>query len=249
MIHQPTTIDINCDVGEGVGNEAALFPHISSCNIACGGHAGDTQSMRKIAILAHENNVKIGAHPSYPDKENFGRKVMQLSDQELQQSIRNQIDDFVKILINENLTLNHIKPHGALYNQIAKNKKLATVFLESIEDFRAHTTLYVPYASQVSEIADQRGFRIKYEAFGDRNYNDDLSLVSRRLPNAMLENPKDVFEHLFNIIEVGSVKSVTGEQIPIKADTFCIHGDTPSALEILMYLSNEFQKKGIHLNK
>ena len=249
MIHQPTTIDINCDVGEGVGNEAALFPHISSCNIACGGHAGDTQSMRKIAILAHENNVKIGAHPSYPDKENFGRKVMQLSDQELQQSIRNQIDDFVKILINENLTLNHIKPHGALYNQIAKNKKLATVFLESIEDFRAHTTLYVPYASQVSEIADQRGFRIKYEAFGDRNYNDDLSLVSRSLSNALLEKPKDVFEHLQIMVTQGQVRTFSGNQIPIKADTFCIHGDTPSALEILTYLSNKFPQKGIYLNK
>ena len=243
------TIDINCDVGEGVAHEHLLYPHISSCSIACGGHTGTIDTMRTAATLAKEHTVKIGAHPSYPDTENFGRKVIDLPDHELQASISRQLDDFVRVLIEEGLMMNHIKPHGALYNQIAKNKRLASVFLEAIEDYRAEAILYVPYASQVAEVANRRGFRVKYEAFGDRNYNDDLSLVSRTQPNALLEAPEAVAEHLYHIIDEKQVKTISGKKVPIRATTFCIHGDTPSALEILTYLTHEFPQKGIYLDR
>ena len=172
---QQRTIDINCDVGEGVTHEHLLYPFISSCSIACGGHTGVTDSMRKAVLLAKAEDVKVGAHPSYPDRENFGRKVIDMADDDLQASIAAQMQNFVSVLHQENVMMHHIKPHGALYNQIAKNKRLATIFLEAVEDYRAEAILYVPYASQIAEVADRRGFRIKFEAFGDRNYNDDLS--------------------------------------------------------------------------
>lgn len=246
---EKTLIDINCDVGEGVKNEHLLYPFISSCSIACGGHAGNRDSIRKAALLAKKHNVKLGAHPSYPDRENFGRKVMAMPDDELQESIASQLHDFVSVLKEENLRMAHIKPHGALYNQITKNKKLATIFLEAIEDHRAEAIIYVPYGSQVAEVADRRGFRIQYEAFGDRNYNDDLSLVSRSRSNALLKTPEDVVKHLYNMVVENVVKTASGQKIPIRANTFCIHGDTPSALEILTYLSHELPQKGIFLDK
>jgi len=127
-------IDINCDVGEGVGNEADIFPFISSCNIACGGHAGDQETMLKVAYLAKKHNLKVGSHPSYPDKANFGREVMDISDQNLIQSIRKQLADFDEVLKQEQISLHHIKAHGALYNQTAKDEELAKAYLDAIDD-------------------------------------------------------------------------------------------------------------------
>mgnify|MGYP001628281198 CR=1 FL=1 len=118
-------VDINCDVGEGVGNEADIFPYISSCNIACGGHAGDTETMYRVVSLAKQHRLKVGAHPSYPDKTNFGREVMDISNKDLVQSIQKQLSDFDAVLQQEEVTLHHIKAHGALYNQTAKDKELA----------------------------------------------------------------------------------------------------------------------------
>ena len=242
-------IDINCDVGEGVAHEDLLFPHISSCSIACGGHTGNTDSIKAAALLAKKHMVKIGAHPSYPDTINFGRKVIDITDQELQDSVSAQLDEFTRVIVEEGLLMNHIKPHGALYNQIAKNKRLAVVFLEAIEAYRAEAMLYAPFGSQVAEEANRRGFRIKYEAFGDRNYNDDLSLVSRTQSNALIESPEVVAEHLYRMIAEKHVKTISGKKVALRANTFCIHGDTSSALEILTYLTHEFPQRGIYLDK
>lgn len=242
-------IDINCDMGEGIYNEAELLPHISSCSIACGGHAGDAQTIRRVAILANQNRVKVGAHPSYPDKKNFGRKEMDLSNAGLKKSIAGQLELFLRILLEEKIRMHHIKPHGALYNVIAKNRALAITFLEAIEVYRAEAILFVPPNSQIAREADRRGFRLKYEAFADRNYNDDLSLVSRESPNAVLTDPNSVFEHLLAIVKNASVKTVSGNWKTLKADTFCIHGDTPNALQILTYLSKKLPKSDIQLRK
>lgn len=246
---QSIYIDINCDVGEGVGNEAALFPFVSSCNIACGGHAGDASSMRAISKLAQSFKVKVGAHPSYPDKENFGRTVLKISDQQLAQSIGQQMEVFTQILTEEKIRLHHIKPHGALYNVIARSRHLAVVFLKAIETYRSEAILYAPYDSQVADEADRRGFRIKYEAFADRNYNDDLTLVSRKNEDAVIKSPKQVVAHLLRMIEQGEVLTQSGKKVKIKADTFCVHGDTPNALEILTYINHEIPNKGIKLSK
>nr|WP_298925970.1 5-oxoprolinase subunit PxpA [uncultured Allomuricauda sp.] len=233
------TININCDIGEGVGNEAELLPLINSCNIACGGHAGDLGSMTEVVKLAKAHNVEVGAHPSYPDKANFGREVMTIPESELRQSILSQLRIFNEVLKKEKIQLHHIKAHGALYNETARNAKLAEFYLDTIKEYRSKAYLYVPYGSVIASIAAEKGFKLLYEAFGDRNYNKDLSLVSRKLDNALIQEPEKVLQHILPIIKEGKVKVVTGEKIKIKAETICIHGDTSSALEILMYLSQE----------
>lgn len=242
-------IDINCDVGEGIGNEKSLMPLISSCNIACGGHAGDLETISEVAKLAKKHGVKVGAHPSYPDRDNFGRVTMDISREELITSIRWQMNDFMTVLKRENITLHHIKPHGALYNDIAKNPNLAETFLKAIEDFKSTCLIYVPYKSAIEAIALKNGFQIRREAFADRNYNSDLSLVSRKLPGAVLEAPEEVLQHLVNMVTTQNVTTSEGEKVKLVADTFCVHGDTPSALEILNYLSQELPKENIRIKK
>ena len=242
-------IDINCDVGEGVGNEAELFPHISSCNIACGGHAGDMDSMANVIRLAKHNHVKIGAHPSYPDRPNFGREVMDIPASKLMQSIKAQLNNFCGILERENGQLHHIKAHGALYNQTAKDLGLANMYLEAVEDYKSVAPLYVPFGSVIAKVALNKGFQLWYEAFADRNYNDDLSLVSRKQGNALIQEPKKVLEHILPIIKEEQVVGIMGNKIRIKAKTFCVHGDTASALEILVYLTQELPKHRVRLLK
>ena len=163
------TIDINCDVGEGIENEHLLMPHISSCNIACGGHFGDEISIDKTIQLAIKNNVLIGAHPSFPDKENFGRKVMNLSKEQLQKSIENQLELFQNRLNFVGQKLHHIKPHGALYNLIAVDKNVAKTFLKAIEKYRKEAFLYVPYNSIIEKLA------IEKEAAGQEDNNRFIS--------------------------------------------------------------------------
>ncbi|WP_299325533.1 5-oxoprolinase subunit PxpA [uncultured Maribacter sp.] len=232
-------IDINCDVGEGVGNEEKLFPLISSCNIACGGHAGSKESILFCLELAKKFNVKVGAHPSYPDRENFGRFSMNLSEDELILSIKQQMHLFVSLCSQIDIELHHIKPHGALYNDIAKDERLATTFLTALNEYKKSVMLYVPFGSIIQRLALENGFKILVEAFADRNYNTDLSLVSRKESNALITDGKEVLIHLLRMYKENEVKTVKGENIPIIANTYCIHGDTITALQILVYLSNE----------
>lgn len=246
---KPITIDINCDVGEGVGNEAFIFPYISSCNIACGGHAGDQNSMLQIVKLAKIHKLRIGAHPSYPDKLNFGRESMKLDAGDLIKSIQAQIASLVSVLKEQQVSMHHIKPHGALYNDIAVNKERARLFLLSVETYKKEVVLYVPNKTIIAEEAIKQGFRICYEAFGDRNYTEKLKLVSRNLPNALITDPKLVLNHMLEMIEHQRVTTIAGSKIPILADTYCIHGDTPTAYQILMYLSVELPKRHIQLKK
>ena len=241
-------IDINCDVGEGIGNEAQLFPFISSCNIACGGHAGDETSMASIIKLAQQHQVKIGAHPSYPDRENFGRKSIEMPAAALIGSIREQLDTFLDQLNIAGAELHHIKAHGALYNDLSRNEVLAHDFLEAISPYSRNVRLYVPYGSIISELAAENDIALVFEAFADRNYNTDLSLVSRSDTNALITDPEKVLDHVLHMALKGSVMTLNGETVPIKADTFCLHGDTPAALEILMYLVRELPRHNVSIN-
>lgn len=233
------TIDINCDVGEGIGNEQELFPMISSCNIACGGHAGTVETIRLCLKLAQQHNVHIGAHPSYPDKENFGRVSVVISDEDLISSIQSQMQRFSAACNQLGVALHHIKPHGALYNDIAKNEKKAHAFLKAIAPYKEQVFLYVPYGSVIQELAIADDFKIKREAFADRNYNTDLSLVSRIHENALISNGKDVVKHLMLMFNENVVNTISGDLIPIQADTYCIHGDTPAASQILAYITKQ----------
>lgn len=242
-------IDINCDVGEGLDNENELFQYISSCSIACGGHAGNRVSMEKVVRLAKENRIKIGAHPSYPDKTNFGRRTMEISSETLTNSIQGQIHDLEDILDSQRVSLHHIKAHGALYNDTVKNTALASTFLSAIEKYRESAFLYVPYGSTVAVQALKRGFQIKYEAFADRSYNADLGLVSRSRPKALIQDCQKVLEHLLLMVKHAKVSTVDAVEIKMRADTFCIHGDSPSALRILMYLDQELPKHNIKIKR
>ncbi|WP_317167442.1 5-oxoprolinase subunit PxpA [Arenibacter sp. 6A1] len=241
------SIDINCDIGEGMENEEILLPLISSCNIACGGHAGDLKTMRRVALLAKQHRVLVGAHPSYPDKERFGRVSMTMGTAELKQSIGTQLEDFCHILKEEGIPLNHIKPHGALYNDLVKDLALVKVFLEILAPYKKGIYLYVPYNSVIAKEALEKGFKIKYEAFADRNYNSDLTLVPRKDPQAVINDPKAVLRHLMAMVKDQAVTTLSGEERTIIAETFCIHGDSERVSEILTYLSVELPKNLIYI--
>lgn len=239
------SVDINCDVGEGVAHERHLFPYLNSCNIACGGHTGDIESITRTIQFAKQHQVKIGAHPSYPDSVNFGRKSITISKTDLTKSIKQQIHTFLGVLKEQEAQLHHIKPHGALYNDVAANADLAQVFLESIASLKESAYLYSPYESKIAVLAKAQGFKLKYEAFADRNYENDRRLVARSLPNALLHEPEQILQHILPMVTQQRVKTIHGDAIAIKADTICIHGDNPAALQILAYLSEHLPKKGI----
>lgn len=239
-------IDINCDVGEGVGNEASILPLVSSCNIACGGHAGDANTMSATIRLALKNNVKIGAHPSYPDTVNFGRIKMDISSEELTKSLQEQLTSFNRIVEREGALLHHLKPHGALYNAVAKEVVLAHLLLDVLEDYK-EVPIYVPYQSVIHKIAIERGFKFYLEAFADRNYNADLQLVSRSSEKALIQQPVRVLEHLKRMVQNNAILTVEGHSVEIRAQTYCIHGDTPSALEILTYLHQNLPNQNIQI--
>lgn len=230
-------IDFNCDLGEGLHNEHLLMPLISSCNIACGGHAGSVEIMDHVIALAIQHNVKIGAHPSFEDRENFGRVVLDISDDTLQQSLVSQLGLFKQRVDLQHGTMHHVKPHGALYNLIAVNEEKAEVVVKAIQEVFDDVKLYVPFDSVIAEIAQQAGIEIIYEAFADRNYYDDLTLVSRKETNALLTDPTEIVEHVSRMASQSKVKTISGKEQSIKAETFCIHGDNENVLEILKALN------------
>lgn len=247
MALEAVYIDINCDVGEGLDNEAAIFPHISSCSIACGGHAGDADTIRRILRLASQHGVKTGAHPSYPDRESFGRVSMDIPAAELIKSIRKQLALYERISLEELVPIHHIKAHGALYNDLVKDPRLVQTYLKAIAGIQPEIRIYAPYGSSLAFEVTKRRLRCRYEAFGDRAYADDLQLAPRTEAGAVLTDPEQVLAQILSIVQKGQVTTLSGQLLPMKASTYCIHSDTPSALEILMYLSVELPKHGIYL--
>ena len=239
------TIDINADLGEGVGNEAQLMPYLSSCNIACGLHAGDEATMKEVIGLAMAHGVKIGAHPSFPDRANFGRTEMYLPANELTTLIIGQIATLKYLVDNAGGRLNHVKPHGALYNMAATDSATADAVLDAMTPFDKSLIVYVPYGSVIAHLALERNIPIRYEAFADRNYNDDLTLVSRKMDNAVLSDPKEISDHVIRMVKDKKVKGTSGRLIPIEAETLCVHGDNPHALQILSQLHQKLKDSDI----
>lgn len=235
-------IDLNCDLGEGLDNEHLLMPYLSSCNISCGAHAGSIEIMDKVISLALEHGVKIGAHPSFPDQKHFGRRVMDISDYQLHENISEQLQLFKERADKQDAPVNHVKPHGALYNLVAVNKEKADILVNAVERVFDKVKIYLPYKSDIEKVALKRGIDVVYEAFADRNYNDDLSLVPRSLPQAILAKEK-IIEHVKRMVKEQKVKTIQGHEVEIKADTFCIHGDNPDVLDILAGLHKEFSVK------
>tara|TARA_R110000868_G_scaffold142797_2_gene360290 strand:- start:297 stop:1031 length:735 start_codon:yes stop_codon:yes gene_type:complete len=242
------TIDINCDMGEGMGNEDAIMPYISSCNIACGGHAGDALILKSTVDLAMKHEVKIGAHPSYPDKKNFGRQVMKISSEDLTTTIEDQIKALKIITESSGGKLHHIKPHGALYNEAAKDKNTAEAVLNAINNFDTEFTLYAPYKSVIANLALDRGMKVMFEAFADRAYDDNLQLVNRSIEGSVLENKEDIYEQVCGIIAQQQIASITGKLLDLEANTICIHGDNPKAAEVVKFLYKKLNFNSIDIS-
>lgn len=235
------TIDINCDLGEGIGNDAEIMAYINSCNIACGGHYGDLQSIKDTIKLAQKYAVKVGAHPSFPDKENFGRKPMTLSESDLIDSLVYQIELFQQACAETDVVMHHVKLHGALYNIAAKDSGIAKIVLDAYKQACPGVLIYAPFKSELASLAHSE-FKIYYEAFADRAYHSNLQLVSREREDAVITKPGEAWEQILNIVENGKVNTVEDEEIALKADTFCVHGDQPNALELLRFIHNQIER-------
>ena len=242
------TIDINADLGEGSHNDSQLMPLISSCSIACGGHYGNETTMRTAVQLAKKHKLKIGAHPSFPDMENFGRKLLPMTKKELSESISEQLIRFYAICDSEDVPLHHIKLHGALYNYAAIDEPTTDAVLEGILATQIRPKLYVPFGSVLAEKA-KNVLSLEYEAFIDRKYNDDLSLVSRIEKDAVFCNPDAAWRQLQLMIEKQIVETKQNNTKSIIASTYCIHSDTSKVIEILSYIRLKLKELNIGLFK
>ncbi|MEM1002270.1 MAG: 5-oxoprolinase subunit PxpA [Bacteroidota bacterium] len=240
-------VDLNMDVGEGANNEVELFPFISSCNIACGGHAGNHQTIECVIKLAQEHKVNIGAHPSFPDKRNFGRVVMDISNEDLKTSIIKQLELFKAIASDCCAVIHHVKAHGALYNLAAQDLNTAKTFLLAVKEVLV-CPIYAPFNSMMADEAQRIGIGVIYEAFADRRYNDDLSLVSRSKPNALIQNPEEMLEQVKGLIKYSKVKTINGIFKDLRADTICIHSDTEGAEYLVHKLFDGLMASGIEVS-
>lgn len=235
----PDLIDINCDVGEGIGNEQDLMPFITSCNIACGGHAGDNSTMHRTLLLAKRHGVRAGFHPSYPDRQNFGRQVVDMGLVELRKSLTHQVNTLLSIAHQLEVSVKHIKLHGALYNEAAKDMDLAQMVVELILKVDPNLILYTLPDSVLYLQAVNAGIEVWGEGFADRNYQDDLTLVPRDNFGAIVESGQ-VLAHVRHMVEKQSVITQSGSNKKLVCKTICIHGDNPDAVYIANTLYQEF---------
>ncbi|GER59207.1 UPF0271 protein [Patiriisocius marinus] len=241
-----TSIDINADLGEGARDDALIMPLISSCSVACGGHYGSEYTILQTVKLAMANGVKVGAHPSFPDKVNFGRKKMSLSPSELKSTLSLQLNSFIKVCNGLGVSLNHVKPHGALYNFAAIDEATSKILVASIMETGLEPVLYAPKNSVLSCVAKDY-LPVAFEAFVDRRYTDDLQLVSRTLNDAVISSPIQAFEQLMSICAEQKVRTISGKTKDLEAHTFCVHSDNPNALEILNLIYEELTRLQIHI--
>lgn len=242
-----TTIDLNCDMGEGGGFDGQLMPIVSTCNIACGGHYGDDETISKSVDLALNEGVKIGAHPAYPDKANFGRQPVDISLSALQENLIGQIKQIKTISENAGAKLHHVKPHGFLYNEIVHDGEKAQLVIEVVKKIDDSLILFVPPQSLVEELARDQ-LRTWREGFADRNYNADFSLVSREESNAVLTEKNQVLDRVLSVARNGKIESAEGAILSADFDTICLHSDTGNSVEIAKYLSEKLPEHNIKIS-
>ena len=239
-----SSIDLNCDLGEGMANDPLIMPFISSVNIACGYHAGDSATMKQTLELAMQYSVAAGAHPSFPDRENFGRTEMYLPPQQIYDLVKDQVETLANMAVKYNYPLHHVKPHGALYNMAAKDEELSTSVCKAILDLDSNLIVYAPATSKLASVATSMHLKTCHEVFADRSYRSDGSLVPRSQPNALIDNEEAMSKQLLQILTQQSLTAEDGKTIPVKADTICLHGDGEQALEFarlineLLYLNH-----------
>ena len=243
-------VDLNCDLGESFGNykcdlDADVIPHISSANVACGFHASDPLVMMKTVALAKQHGVAVGAHPGYPDLVGFGRRNMSVSVDELKAMVQYQIGALKAFCDVQGMTLQHVKPHGALYNMAAKDEKIAKAICLGIYDVSPKLILMGLAGSEMLRQAELLGLPAASEVFADRAYEDDGTLVARSKPGAMIEDEDLAVERVIRMIRENKVESISGKEITIRPDSVCVHGDSEKALLFVKKIRNALERENI----
>ena len=245
-------ININCDLGEKSKHHSNIYDPdlleiVNSANVACGYHAGDSQSMNEVVQISKKNGVSIGAHPSFNDPENFGRERMKLSSVEIKKLIFDQYEILQKIAHNHGETVTHIKPHGALNNMACEDISLATTLANAINEISKDLIYLVPTGSKMEQAAKRLNMKIACEIFADRNYEDDGNLVSRKKPHALITDPVHAKKHVLSMVKNQSINCYSGKQIPCEIDSVCIHGDNESSLNTAKVIKEELVKNKLNL--
>lgn len=243
-------IDLNADVGESfgvyrLGDDRALVRSVTSVNVACGFHAGDPGVMRRTVQLAIEARVALGAHPGFPDLQGFGRRDLDLSPREIEDLVLYQVAALAGVAAAEGTRLHHVKPHGALYNMAARNREIASAVVAGIAAFDRSLVVVGPPDSPLTTAATRAGLRSAAEAFADRAYRPDSSLVPRHIAGAVIDDPFAVLERALKLVRAREVTAMDGSVISIHADTICVHGDTPNAPTIAAELRRGLEEAGI----
>lgn len=241
------SIDLNADLGEGDACDARLLEIVSSCNIACGGHAGDTNSMQVTVVAALANGVATGAHPSYPDRQGFGRRSRFLSGDTLLASLVEQVQSLRAVCDTLGTSMTHLKPHGALYNDAAVDVEIATIIVKVINELSGRVNLVGPPDCELELLAQQHGIRYVREAFIDRGYLGNGLLVPRSEAGAVHENLNVIVSQAVSIAVEQRVRSLGGDIIPLVADTLCVHGDTPGAAVAANRVRKALQQRGVQI--
>ena len=246
-------ININCDLGESskfcsTENDPLLLKIVNSANIACGYHAGDKPTMEKTIKISKENSVSIGAHPSFNDPENFGRKRLNLPSGEITKLIIDQINILSNIANASGIKVTHVKPHGALNNMACEDYELAKIISDSIIQVNKDLIFLVPTGSQMEKAGKKLGMKIAAEIFADRNYEDNGNLVSRSKSNAMITDPEIAKKHVIKMVENQALNCYSGKQIPCEIDSICVHGDEESAVNTAKKIREGLIKSGVTLN-
>ena len=245
-------ININCDLGESskfcsTENDPLLLKIVNSANIACGYHAGDKPTMEKTIKISKENNVSVGAHPSFNDPENFGRKRLNLPSCEITKLIIDQINILSNIANTSGIKVTHVKPHGALNNMACEDYELAKIISDSIIQVNKDLIFLVPTGSQMEKAGKKLGMKIATEIFADRNYEDNGNLVSRSKSNAMITDPEIAKKHVIKMVENQALNCYSGKQIPCEIDSVCVHGDGQSAVKTAKQIREGLIKAGVTL--
>jgi UPF0271 protein len=240
-------IDLNCDLGEGAGNDAALMSLITSANIACGGHAGDAVTMRETMMLALQNGVAIGAHPGFADRENFGRRELTMTSAEVHRLIVAQFGALQEIARSICAKVQYVKPHGALYNMAARDPRLADAIASAVSNVDSEVMLFGLAGSEMIRAGQAHGLRVANEIFADRTYQPDGSLTPRAHPQAMIEDEAAAIAQVLQIVRTETVTAVNGELVRVKADTVCLHGDGVRPVAFASSLRAALEAAGIRV--
>lgn len=238
-------VDLNADLGEGAGHDEEVLEFVSSANIACGFHAGDPTSILESISAAYERGVAVGAHPSFPDRANFGRSEMSLPDAEIYSLVVYQIGAFQALARVAGKEMNHVKAHGALYNMAARDEKLARLIVDAVLAVDSNVILFVPPNSPLERVAEEEQLPTADEVFADRNYMPDGSLVSRTSSDAFVRDPIEAAERVVRMLNEEKVRAIDGTDVAIRAETICVHGDNPEAVTFVRKLRERLEREGV----